>query len=245
MTDNTTYGLIGRTLGHSFSQRFFTEKFAREKINASYLNFELPDISLLPEIIAANPSLHGLNVTIPYKEAVIPLLDHIDNTAANIGAVNTIKITPDSLSGYNTDIIGFRDSLLPLLKPYQRHALILGTGGASKAIAAALSELDISFVKVSRTPSPEQLCYSALTKEIIDTHLIIINTTPLGTYPDITSAPPIPYPLLTDKHLCYDLVYNPPLTEFLSRSREQRCTIKNGLEMLQLQAEASWRIWND
>ncbi len=244
MTGKTTYGLIGRTLVHSFSQRFFTEKFTRENIDATYLNFELPDITLLPEIIAANPSLRGLNVTIPYKEAVMSLLDGIDKTARDIGAVNTIKITPDAITGHNTDIIGFRDSLIPLLKPYHRHALILGTGGASKAIAAALSELDISFFKVSRTPSDGQLCYSAITKEIIDKHLIIINTTPLGTFPDISSAPSIPYQLLTDRHLCYDLVYNPPLTEFLRRSRERNCMIKNGREMLQLQAEASWRIWN-
>ncbi|MDE7411625.1 MAG: shikimate dehydrogenase [Paramuribaculum sp.] len=239
------YGLIGRTLGHSFSRQYFTDKFTVNNIKASYVNFELPDISLFPQLIASNPSLCGLNVTIPYKESIIPYIDYIDDTAQSIGAINTIKFSQGQLCGYNTDIIGFCNSIRTILKPYQNNALILGTGGASKAIAAGLKQLGINYIKVSRTPGAGQISYDDLDADTIDSHTIIINTTPLGTFPDVETAPPIPYQLLSPKHLCYDLVYNPARTAFLNNCQARGCTIKNGLEMLQLQAEASWNIWNE
>lgn len=241
------YGLIGFPLEHSMSRMFFNQKFEAEGINARYLNFELPDIGDLHELIAEYPELRGLNVTIPYKEQVIPYLDSIDPYAESIGAVNVIRVTQTEnslkLCGYNSDVIGFRESIRPLLRPYHRRALILGTGGASKAVEAALNELGIPAIKVSRTPSDTQMSYADLSPEVMARHTVIINTTPLGMYPDVDSCPDIPYDLLTGRHLCYDLLYNPDRTKFMKLAEAHGATVKNGLEMLLLQAFESWRIW--
>lgn len=242
------FGLIGFPLGHSFSQNFFNQKFQAEGTDAEYVNFELPDIGDLMEVISENPNLHGLNVTIPYKEAVIPYMNDMDPEAAEIGAVNVIKFihTPKGfkLKGYNSDVIGFRDSMRPLLTPQRNKALILGTGGAAKAVYAALKSLGVEPVYVSRTAAPGRLTYHDLTQEIIGTHKIIINTTPLGMYPHTDECAPIPYDALTPEHLCYDLLYNPDSTLFMRKSAEFGAETKNGLEMLLLQAFAAWNIWN-
>ena len=243
------YGLIGYPLGHSFSQVYFNQKFNAENINSQYVNFELPDIEDFPSVIARTPNLSGLNVTIPYKEKIIPYLDQMDPVAARIGAVNVIKIIRDShgaisaLKGYNSDIIGFSDSLRPLLKSWHTKALVLGSGGASKAVACGLSDLGIQSTIVSRTPAPGRLTYRQLTPEIMADHTVIVNTTPLGMYPHVDEAPDIPYECLTKRHICYDLLYNPDTTLFMKKSAEHAATTKNGLEMLLLQAFAAWHIW--
>lgn len=253
----TTYGLIGYPLGHSFSSKFFTEKFAAEQIHAEYLNFPIstdkPLGSELKALLDTHPGLRGLNVTIPYKQAVIPLLECISPSAAEVGAVNTILIerTPEGhtrLKGYNTDTYGFRNSLLPLLPllPSRNHsALILGSGGASLAVAHVLSSLSIPFTIVSRTPGDSRITYADLTPSMMAANDIIVNATPLGTFPNTESCPPIPYGELSPAHLCYDLVYNPPLTQFLSLARAQGALTANGSEMLRLQALKAWQIWNE
>ena len=246
------YGLIGYPLAHSFSAKFFTEKFNREEIDAEYLNFEIEDILEIRRVILFNQYLRGLNVTIPYKEKVIPFLHTLSPEAEKIGAVNTIKIKRlkgdmyfYELTGYNTDYIGFKKSLLPLINPeVHKKALILGTGGASKAIAYALTSLGIDWIYVSRTKGEGRISYNELTSDIMADRKLIVNTTPLGTYPDIENCPDIPYSMLTDDHLLYDLVYNPEETLFLRKGREQGAMIKNGEEMLELQAIEAWRIWN-
>lgn len=243
------FGLIGYPLGHSFSANYFNSKFDREGIDNSYHLFPIKSISELPSLLKTNNQIEGLNVTIPYKEAVIPFLQVLSDDAAQIGAVNTIKIIHrhsmenPSLIGFNTDWKGFSISLYPLLKPSIDSALILGTGGASKAVKYALDKLGIKCVTVSRYKSKGDLIYSELTKEIIDQNLLIVNTTPLGMIPDVDSAPPIPYKFLTDSHVCYDLIYNPEFTEFMRCAKLMGATVKNGLEMLHLQAELSWEIW--
>ena len=241
------YGLIGYPLGHSFSQDYFNRKFDAENIDAHYINFEIPEIGDLKKVLAGTPNLNGLNVTIPYKEQVIALLDEMDTEAAEIGAVNVIKFIRRNgkivLKGYNSDIIGFRDSITPLLKDYHTKALVLGTGGASKAICYALRSLGIEPQLVSRTHSAGVLTYGELTPEIIESHKIIVNTTPLGMYPHVDECPDIPYQLLTPQHLCYDLLYNPDVTLFMKRSADAGAEVKNGLEMLLLQAFAAWTIW--
>lgn len=246
--DEKIYGLIGFPLTHSFSQTFFNQKFEAENINARYLNFELPDIGDLMEVVSEYPNLSGLNVTIPYKEQVLPYLDSIDADAAKIGAVNVIKISrlKDKLTfkGYNSDIIGFSDSISPLLKPNQKKALVLGTGGASKAVVRGLENLGIKPQLVSRTPRKGVLTYADLTPEVMADHLIIVNTTPLGMYPHVDECPDIPYDLLTPDHLCYDLLYNPDVTKFMTLAAGHGAEVKNGLEMLLLQAFVSWQIWN-
>lgn len=247
------YGLVGHPLGHSFSKGFFTEKFKSKGINASYLNFDLQDLSELNGIICENPNLIGLNVTIPYKERILALLDELDKTAERIGAVNTIKIIRSEnsekryrLIGFNTDIIGFTESIAPALSSSDRLALVLGSGGASKAICMGLIELGISPKIVSRTKtSDSQLTYADLSSEIIASHTIIVNTTPLGMWPDINSCPDLPYDAITPDHVCFDAVYNPSPTKFLRQCAERGATIIDGLEMLRLQALASWKIWND
>lgn len=244
------YGLIGFPLGHSFSQTYFNQKFESESIDASYENFEIEDIGELMEIFAEFPELSGLNVTIPYKQQVIPYMDEMDSVAAEIGAVNVIKIIRDKngdfkLKGYNSDIIGFSDSIAPLLKPHHKKALVLGTGGASKAIMLGLKNLGLEPTLVSRTPKDSVLTYEKLDKEIMDSHTVIVNTTPVGMYPNVENAPEIPYNLLGKNHLCYDLIYNPDETEFMKRSQAAGASVKNGLEMLLLQAFASWNIWNE
>ncbi len=245
-----TYGLIGRVLGHSFSVDYFNQKFSSEGIDAHYRNFEIPEIEDFPSVIATTPRLYGLNVTIPYKEQVIPYLDSLDEDAARIGAVNVIKVLrgPDGnitgLKGYNSDILGFTRSIEPMLKPWHKRALVLGTGGASKAISLGLKKLGVEPTYVSRTPRQGVITYADLTPEVMADHTVIVNCTPLGMYPHVAECPDIPYNLLTDKHLCYDLLYNPDITLFMKKSAAQGATTKNGLEMLLLQAFASWQIWN-
>ena len=247
-----TYGLIGYPLEHSFSAKFFNEKFQKEGIDAEYLNFEIEHIFDLRRVLVFNPHLKGLNVTIPHKEAVIEFLDDISPIAKKIGAVNVIKIERGyrdtygyKLKGYNTDYIGFKDSISPLINPeLHRKALVLGTGGASKAVCSALEALGVEWTYVSRTPREGALTYDTLTPDILSDNKIIINTTPLGTYPNIEESPNIPYQALTSQHLLYDLVYNPTETTFLRKGRQMGAATKNGEEMLQLQALAAWDIWD-
>lgn len=245
----TTYGLIGYPLGHSFSRKFFTERFEKEGIDAQYLNFEIPSIEEFPEIIKNHPELGGLNVTIPYKQQVIPYLDELDkDTAKRIGAVNVIKIIRTNkktkLVGYNSDIVGFTQSIEPFINGHHQKALILGTGGASKAIYCGLQDLGIESTFVSRNKKGDHLInYSDLTPEIMETHHVIVNCTPLGMYPKINQCPEIPYELLTPKHLLYDLLYNPDETLFMKKGKKQGAVVKNGLEMLLLQAFEAWNIW--
>ena len=241
------YGLIGFPLGHSFSQDYFNQKFEAENIDARYINFEIPEISDLKNVLARNHNLNGLNVTIPYKQLVIPLLDEMDPEAAEIGAVNVIKCVRRNgrtiLKGYNSDLIGFRDSIAPMLTEHHSHALVLGTGGASRAVSYALRSLGITPQLVSRRPAPGVITYADINPDIIDSHKIIVNTTPLGMYPHVDECPDIPYNLLTTRHLCYDLLYNPDVTLFMKKSADAGAEVKNGLEMLLLQAFAAWHIW--
>ncbi len=241
-------GLIGHPLSHSFSKKYFEDKFSNENISGYlYDLYDIENIKDLQQVIDNHQKLIGLNVTIPYKESVINLLDEIDETAKQIGAVNTIKINPitKSLKGYNTDYFGFKQSLKPFLKNNHERALILGTGGASKAIEHVLKGLGIDYLFVSRNPkNKNEITYSEVNEYVIKFHQIIINTTPLGMFPNINQSPIIPYELLTPTHLLYDLIYNPTETLFLKKGREKNCLTINGLEMLKLQAEKSWEIWN-
>lgn len=243
------FGLIGYPLGHSFSMNYFTQRFIQEQIDAEYSNYEIPTITKLPTIIKSQVMLKGLNVTIPYKEQVIQYLDALDPaTAGRLNAVNVIKIIHNDddqykLIGYNTDIIGFTNSIKPLLTSTHQKALILGTGGASKAVFQGLKDLHLSPTLVSRAKKEGCFTYEELTPEVMATHTVIVNCTPLGTYPKIANCVDIPYHQLTSNHLLYDLVYNPEETLFLKKGREQGAKTKNGLEMLRLQAEASWDIW--
>ncbi len=242
------YGLLGYPLVHSFSQNYFNQKFESENIDAEYINFEIPDVGMLMEVVAENENLNGLNVTIPYKEQVIPFLDEIDPAASEVGAVNVIKFIRGKdglrLKGYNSDIIGFTDSIKSLLKPHHQSALVLGTGGAAKAVSYSLRKLGLEVQLVSRRKSANTLVYEELTKNDLKTHKVIVNTTPLGMYPKVDTCPDIPYRYLTSQHLCYDLIYNPDETLFLKNSRLAGAQVKNGLEMLLLQAFASYSIWN-
>ncbi len=239
------YGLIGFPLSHSFSKRYFTEKFVRENLTeCSYELFPLEGIKLLPELLHRHPDLHGFNVTIPYKQAVLPYLDELDPDAQKVGAVNTVVIDRKSrLVGYNTDVIGFRQSLVQARSIYHR-ALVLGSGGASKAVTFVLDEMHIPYTLVSRQEGDMRLTYSDINKDMISSCDLIINTTPLGMYPEVDTYPPIPYHFITEKHLLYDLVYNPPQTLFMIRGKAHGAGVQNGLEMLYLQAEAAWALWN-
>lgn len=243
-----TYGLLGYPLGHSFSRKFFTEKFAREGIDAEYINFELPSLNGYRELLRAHPNLRGHNVTIPYKQQIIPFLHQLSPEAAAIGAVNVVKVTAEGrLIGYNSDVIGFTESIRPLLQPHHKRALILGTGGASKAIYYGLKEKlgmeEILFV--SRRPAPSVLTYSALTPSLINDYPVIINCTPCGMYPQVDESPNLPYEAMTPRNLLYDLVYNPETTRFMQRGAAKGAVVKNGLEMLVLQAKASWAFWTE
>jgi len=243
------YGLIGYPLTHSFSKRFFTEKFEKEKIDATYENFEIESISWFPEIIKNNPGLNGLNVTIPYKEKVIPFLDELDEAAEKVGAVNTVKINRSEdtvfLKGFNTDTFGFESSLKPLLKPHHTKALILGTGGASKAIKFVLNKLGIDFLSASiEELKKNEIRYEDIDQRMLEERLLIINATPLGTYPKTETFPPIPYEYISEKHLLFDLVYNPEETQFMKKGKEKGAAVKNGYEMLLQQALKSYEIWN-
>jgi shikimate dehydrogenase len=242
------YGLIGFPLKHSLSKDYFNSKFASEGIDAEYINFEIASIAELKSIIANNPQLKGLNVTIPYKEQVIPYLDKLSDNARLIGAVNVIKIERKKkkvlLTGYNSDIIGFKQSIEPLLKPHHERALILGNGGAAKALFYGLQQLGIDSTYVSREKSSEQiLLYSELTQEIMDAHTVVVNCTPVGMWPNVDESPAIPYQYLTSNHLMYDLLYNPNETLFMIKGEERGAVVKNGLEMLLLQAFVGWSFW--
>lgn len=241
----TKYGIIGYPLGHSFSRGFFTEKFARESIDAQYLNFEIPDVAMLSDVLRDNPELRGLNVTLPHKQAVIPLLDEMSEEAMEIGAVNVIRVRNGKLKGFNSDIIGFTNSIKPLLQPHHRKALVLGTGGASKAIRVGLNRLGIEWTYVSRSPRDGMVTYEDITAETLQAYTVIVNCSPVGMFPKVDAAPAIPYELLSPQHLLFDCVYNPEETLFMKKGREQGATVKNGLEMLHLQAVASWKFWNE
>lgn len=242
------YGLIGYPLGHSFSISFFNEKFQNEGIDATYENFEIPSIEGFPEILDSNPNLCGLNVTIPYKEKVIGLLDSLSKEAQEIGAVNVIKVTHKgnkrTLKGYNSDVIGFTRSIEPLLERFHKKALILGTGGASKAVEYGLKSLGLETIKVSRSEKPETLQYSQITAETIKEYNVIVNCTPCGMYPHADECPDLPYEAMDSRTLLYDLIYNPNETLFMKKGKVRGAIVKNGLEMLLLQAFASWDFWN-
>lgn len=241
------FALIGKNISYSFSRGYFTAKFSNLGLeNHEYVNFDFQNLDEFTERLKTHKNnLRGMNVTIPYKQEIFNFLDEIDKEAKIIGAVNTIKITDaGKLIGFNTDVYGFKKSLQPLLKKHHKKALILGTGGASKAVAYVLDELEIEYQFVSRAAKEGDLTYKELNKEIINSHLLIINCTPLGTHPAIDNAPEIPYNDITDKHLLYDLIYNPAETTFLKNGKKMGADIKNGLEMLEQQAEKAWEIWN-
>ncbi|SNZ00344.1 shikimate dehydrogenase family protein [Flagellimonas pacifica] len=238
------FGLLGRNISYSFSQSYFSKKFEDLELkDHSYENFDIASISEFGSLLSQN-NLKGLNVTIPYKEEVLTYLTYLDVKAKEIGAVNTIKFTEEGLKGYNTDAYGFQKSLEPFLKQHHTKALILGTGGASKAVRFVFKQLGIENSYVSRTKKENQYAYSELNKEIIKTHTVIVNCTPLGTHPNIQEKPTLPYQYLTEQHLLFDLIYNPEKTTFLTEGEAKGAQIKNGLEMLQLQAEKAWEIWN-
>ncbi|RYY39435.1 MAG: shikimate dehydrogenase [Chitinophagaceae bacterium] len=238
------FGLIGRTLKHSFSKGYFTDKFLQEqRSDCVYELYELDTIGAFPLLVAANPDLAGLNVTIPYKKEIIPFLDSLDPHAEAIGAVNTIRFENGKLEGYNTDWIGFRNALEPLLGGRSVHALVLGTGGAAAAVRYALGQMSIPLQSVSRQRTNENISYEDLDARVLKAHQLIVQTTPLGTWPDVDGLPLLPYEALTPDHLLFDLVYNPEVTEFLRKGQERGATIRNGYEMLVGQAEAAWEIW--
>lgn len=238
------FGLIGFPLTHSFSKKYFEKKFLSEQIkNATYNLYPIESIIDLPALILKQ-NLNGLNVTIPYKESVLEFCSHVSNEVEAIGAANCLKISSNKISAFNTDIIGFEQSIKPLIKPQHTNALILGTGGSSKAVQFVMSKLGISTLLVSRSKFENGITYSLLNEETIHSNTIIINTTPLGMFPDVDALPTIPYHAISQKHLVVDLIYNPAQTAFLQRAQAQGAVIKNGLEMLTIQAEESWRIWN-
>lgn len=244
-----TYGLIGYPLVHSYSQTFFNEKFGKENIDARYLNFEIKEVQELRGILENDKDIVGLNVTIPHKQTVIPLLDSLSEEAREIGAVNVIKVLQVQgqtyLKGYNSDVLGFARSISPLLKTHHKKALVLGTGGASKAVCYGLKLLGVEPARVSRTAGKGNFTYADLNEAVMSEYNVVINCTPLGTFPNTNGCPDIPYELLNEKHLLFDLVYNPDETLFLKRGKAQGATVKNGLEMLHLQALAAWELWND
>ena len=243
------YGLIGYPLEHSFSRNYFNEKFRNERIDAEYDNFEIPSIENLKEVLETTPNLRGLNVTIPYKEEVIRYLDELSAEARAIGAVNVIRVTHKGsktvLKGFNSDVIGFTRSIESMLEPLHRNALILGTGGAAKAVDYGLKSLGLGTLFVSRTARPGVITYNDVTPDLIRSHKVIVNCTPLGMYPHVDSCPPLPYEAMDSHTLLYDLLYNPDETLFMQKGRQQGAITKNGLEMLLLQAFASWEMWQE
>jgi len=239
------FGLIGYPLGHSFSKKYFTAKFEREGITENvYELYPLEQIGQLKDLLVSNPDLLGLNVTIPYKEQVIAYLDSMSPVVQEIGACNCISIEDGQLIGHNTDVIGFSRSLLTKLKPHHKQALIFGTGGSAKAVAYTLKEMNIPFLQVSRTPTKEMIAYEDIDQSILDVHTLLINTSPVGMYPDVTKAPAIPYAFIGADHYLFDLVYNPARTRFLQEGALRGAAVENGSDMLVIQAEASWEIWN-
>ncbi len=241
------YGLIGYPLGHSFSKKYFTEKFANQGIaGCIYKNFPIQTIDELKTVLSQNPQLCGLNITIPHKQVIFPFLDDRTNLPEGLSACNCIKIVEGRLVGYNTDVTGFEKSLLPKLNDHHTNALILGNGGAAEAVKYVLHKLNIDFKIVSRKlHDGSHLTYTDLNEAILNEHLLIVNTTPLGTFPDIEKCPPFPYQFITPRHYLFDLVYNPSKTLFLQKGEEKGAAIKNGSDMLEIQAEESWRIWNE
>lgn len=240
------FGLLGRGISYSFSRGYFEEKFRKENINATYENFDLPNISEFPSTLKNNPNLVGLNVTIPYKEQVIPYLDELDSIAERIGAVNTIKILPEGkLKGFNTDYFGFSEAIKPFLKPRHTKALILGTGGASKAVFYALEALGIDPKYVSRSRKENNFTYDELDQKVLKEHLVIVNGTPLGTSPKTEEHPPITLDFISEDHLVFDLIYNPAETQLMYLAAQKGASVCNGLRMLELQAEKSWEHWNN
>lgn len=245
------YGLLGYPLGHSFSAGYFADKFAREHLCATYENFAFPTIEEAVEALRAQPGLHGFNVTIPYKQAILPYLHSLSPEAEALGAVNVVCVRRGAdgqvrWHGCNSDLVGFTRSIRPLVRAdVHRRALVLGTGGASRAVCAGLRALGIVPQYVSRRPAPGVLGYDALTPEILEAHKVIVNCTPVGMFPRVAEAPDIPYHLLTPEHLLYDLVYNPDETRFMALGKAQGAQVKNGLEMLHLQAEAAWEMWHE
>ena len=239
------YGLIGYPLTHSFSQKYFSEKFLKEGLTDHvYENFPINSIAALQEVLTLHKDLRGLNVTIPYKKEVLSYLDESSPAVELIGACNCIKINEGRLSGFNTDVIGFEQSLRPFLRPEHTAALILGTGGAALAVAYVMQQLGIHYQYVSRQKTTNNISYADIDQQIMASHTLIINTTPLGMYPLLNDCPPLPYEWLTSKHHCFDLIYNPAETLFLQKAAAQNATIQNGAEMLIIQAEESWRIWS-
>lgn len=239
------FGLIGKNISYSFSRGYFTKKFSKLGLDQyTYVNFDLEKIDLFKDLINQNKDIKGFNVTIPYKEQIMPFLSKIDQEAQDIGAVNTIKIVENETIGYNTDVYGFQKSIEPYLRKHHKKALILGTGGASKAVAFVLNKLGITPKFVSRNPALHQLKYTELSKDILLDYTVIVNCTPLGTYPNIQDRPDIPYNYITDQHLLFDLIYNPEKTSFLLAGEQNGGKICNGANMLQFQAEKSWEIWN-
>ena len=242
------YGLIGYPLGHSFSIGYHNQRFADEGINAKYFNFEIPSIDDLQVVLSKNPELKGLNVTIPYKEKVMQFLDYVSPEARAIGAVNVIRVERQGkktvLKGYNSDVIGFTQSIEPMLESYHTKALVLGTGGASKAVSYGLKHLNVEPVYVSRYERPGTIQYESITPEVVREYNVIVNCTPVGMFPNTESCPPLPYEAMDEKTILYDLIYNPDVTLFMKKGAEHGANVKNGLEMLLLQAFASWEFWN-
>ncbi|MEZ4924059.1 MAG: shikimate dehydrogenase [Crocinitomicaceae bacterium] len=245
MENQRKYGLIGKKLSHSFSQKYFTEKFNNQSVNSIYFNYELNNISEVRNLLR-DPEIEGLNVTIPYKVSIIPFLDELDGLAEEIGAVNTIKIKDGKAKGYNTDVYGFSQMIKPFFESQHERAMILGTGGASKAVAYALEKLGVDVIYISREPQGEfEFGYDEINENMVKFHGIIVNTTPIGTFPNIDECPNFPFEFLTPKHLVVDLIYNPSETLFLKRSKENGAVVINGKTMLEQQAEEAWRIWNE
>ena len=238
------FGLIGFPLSHSFSKKYFTEKFSDEGISASYENFPLENINALLSLIEKNPALEGLNVTIPHKQSVIACLDKMSEVVRDIGACNCIRVRNKKLEGFNTDVIGFESALSAHLSPVHRNALVLGTGGAAKAVCYVLAKKAIPYLQLSRNRRPGVLAYEDVTDSMIQEHQLIINTTPLGMYPEVNHCPDLPYEAIGETHYLFDLVYNPSLTLFLQKGKANGAIIENGYSMLEVQAEESWKIWN-
>jgi len=240
------FGLLGKNISYSFSKKYFSEKFSHDLLNNyTYENFDITTIEEFTSILKKNPDIKGLNVTIPYKESIIPYLDTLSETAFKIGAVNVIRFTKKgNLKGYNSDWYGFKKSLEPLLQPHHKKALILGTGGAAKAVAFALEEMGIFYTNVCRENIENHIEYSQVNSTTFNNYHIIINCTPVGTSPNIEEFPPIPYEFFSERHIAFDLVYNPEETEFLKKAKKKKAIIKNGYQMLVFQAEKAWKIWN-
>jgi shikimate dehydrogenase len=240
------YGLIGYPLGHSFSKQFFTQKFEREGLSdCSFELFPIPSIDEFPALLTSNPALKGLAVTIPYKEKVLPFVQVLAREVQHIGAANCITIRNGLLTAYNTDIIGFEKSFVPLLQAHHRQALLLGTGGAAKAVQYVLKQLQIAYTTVSRTAAEGVITCNDIDEALMQQHTIIINCTPVGMYPHEAAYPALPYEWITPQHYLYDLVYRPAETVFLQKGKQRGAAIKNGLEMLEIQAEANWQLWNE